>query len=507
MEDGQSPGVSHATSHDSFKSTSEVPSLDISHYEKERKGYLQHFAASTNDDGQKHGQQELRNSPLLSLKVKCSAEEDDPSLFPQYGLLGMHIGTHDQIASHEPILMNTNAPTSTFLCGSQGAGKSHSLACMLENALLPQENINTLIQPLAGVVFHYYNDGSSVAAEVADLCANGIKVRVLVSRSNYHALRKAYMMSVPGANAQNMTVHSFLLQDGQLTVQRMLQLMSFSDSNTGMPLYMDILMQILRDTAVKGTALSLSTLEDQLAGQDFAPSQRNMLNMRLALLRGFCASSAKATLAKTRMPAERRLQPPVSDQDVFRLEPGTLTIIDLSDPFVDASTVCVLFKICLELITAQKPKSGLVVALDEAHKYLNASDAAADFTEQIPTTIRMQRHNATRVIVATQEPTISPLLLDLCSVTIVHRFSSPAWYAAIKGHLSGASDMTTKQADQHDMFQRIVGLGLGESLVFSPASYLCGGGEEGEERKLGSGFIVTRTRRRRGRGGETRFSV
>ena len=39
---------------------------------------------------------------------------------------------------------------------------------------------------------------------------------------------------------------------------------------------------------------------------------------------------------------------------------------------------------------------------------------------------------------ATQEPTISPRLLDLCSFTLVYRFTSPDWLKVLKTHLVAA---------------------------------------------------------------------
>jgi hypothetical protein len=54
-------------------------------------------------------------------------------------------------------------------------------------------------------------------------------------------------------------------------------------------------------------------------------------------------------------------------------------------------------------------------------------------------TIRLQRHLGARVIISTQEPTISPALLDLSSVTTVHRFTSSEWLRILKRHLAGAA--------------------------------------------------------------------
>lgn len=76
-------------------------------------------------------------------------------------------------------------------------------------------------------------------------------------------------------------------------------------------------------------------------------------------------------------------------------------------------------------------------------------------------------------MIATQEPTLSPQLLELCDVIFVHRFRSPRWLDALKKHIAGAAS-TNKCVDGslEEMFQTIVGLRTGEALVFSPDSLL-----------------------------------
>ncbi|KAK0354541.1 hypothetical protein LTR91_006753 [Friedmanniomyces endolithicus] len=479
-------------------------------YDEERARYTKCFPATADGVGVNYSaarKEELRTTPLVSLDVKHRVEDKQgETLFPQYALLGRHVGNLDHVSTAEPILMNTNAPSSTFICGSQGSGKSYTLSCMLENCLRKDNVLGKLVKPLTGVVFHYDRNGAGAVAEAASLCSTGVKVRVLVSRSWYHQLAASYS-AVPGATEKNMEVLPLLFQDHHLEADRILKLMALSGSDNAMPLYMDVLLRILRDTAVNGKQLTLADLDRQLDAQNFTPSQRVMLEMRMGLLRSFCASSAKQALAdaQARVPGKAnkdrlaRTQPPIPEQDLFALQPGTLTIIDLTDPFVDASTACVLFDMCLGLITSGKHlegSGGLVIALDEAHKFLNKTPAADEFTEQILTTIRMQRHCAARILVATQEPTISERLLDLCSVSIVHRFSSPAWFTAIKGHLGGASALTTSPGEQQAMFERIMGLPVGESLVFSPSSYVSI--RDGEPGKLGAGVMRMKTRMRKG---------
>lgn len=55
-------------------------------------------------------------------------------------------------------------------------------------------------------------------------------------------------------------------------------------------------------------------------------------------------------------------------KDTWKFNPGTLTIIDLSCPFVDADDACALFNICLSLFLENRHEGGRLVALDEAHK-------------------------------------------------------------------------------------------------------------------------------------------
>ena len=364
---------------------------------------------------------------------------------------------------------------------------------MIENLVSPKSSPGRAGAPVAGVVFHYDVASSGSVAEAAHLCSLGIKVDVLVSKSNEHVLRRAYNKELK--NSPNLTMRALELRSQDLSVERMSKLMAFSDSDTKVPLYMEIILRILREMAIesRGGPFSYGVFRDKLtvAGQTFKGEQAAPMNQRLSLLESFMVPNPRYNNDRS---------------SIFNIQPGTLTIIDLSDPFVDASTVCVLFDICLSLVQKNAPDCGLVVALDEAHKYLNSSLAADNFTDRLLTTIREQRHNGTRVIIATQEPTLSEKLLDLSSVSIVHRFSSPAWFAAIKDHLGGASSLHAGKSEQKDLMEAIVELGTGESFVFSPSSYLlC---KDGEAKKLGSGILKMKTRKRRGDdGGKSRMAT
>lgn len=104
---------------------------------------------------------------------------------------------------------------------------------------------------------------------------------------------------------------------------------------------------------------------------------------------------------------------------------------------------------------------------------MNNTEAANALTETFLNIIRQQRHLGARVIISTQEPTISPRLIDLCSITVVHRFSSPEWYQTIKKHIS-IDDKHAANGDDDNMdgLYQISSLRTGEALVFAPSSYL-----------------------------------
>lgn len=145
---------------------------------------------------------------------------------------------------------------------------------------------------------------------------------------------------------------------------------------------------------------------------------------------------------------------------------------------------------------------------------MNTSIESRLFTETLLSTVRLQRHLGARIIISTQEPTISKSLLDLCSTTIVHRFTSPEWLQALKSHLAAASTKHlaspsagttlspsgehTQEEDVALIFDKIVSLRVGEALLFSPSAVVRSVDEESRLRfgRLGSKYLVMKVRAR-----------
>ena len=96
---------------------------------------------------------------------------------------------------------------------------------------------------------------------------------------------------------------------------------------------------------------------------------------------------------------------------------------------------------------------------------MTGTAAAVKFTDTILSTIRQQRHLGARILISTQEPTISTKLLDLCSFTLCHRFSSPEWLSFLKAHIAAAG----QEEDRTKMMARIVALDSGEAFLFAPS--------------------------------------
>jgi len=135
---------------------------------------------------------------------------------------------------------------------------------------------------------------------------------------------------------------------------------------------------------------------------------------------------------------------------------------------------------------------------------MNDTAEANNLTNTLLSSIRLQRHLGARVFISTQEPTISPKLLDLCSVTIVHRFSSPDWLRCLRQHLA-ALDHEDEEAGQRvntrTVFNKIVRLEVGEALLFAPSANI--GIEEPESateevfvKKLGVEYMKIKIRAR-----------
>lgn len=366
--------------------------------------------------GKHHLDEELSTAPLFSSIARQIIETQhqkdrnnrnnkapsrpSPSIYPQYGLLGLRIRDNtptadksqaqNKSAERDPnqlVYTNVAAPWSAFICGSQGSGKSHTLSCLLENSLIAPSSVGVLASPLAGLVLHYDKFtafSSTQLCEAAYLCSSGIPVRVLVSPTNYMAMKKAYE-SLPGlANSELLSVTPMYLSQRHLNISMMKTLMGVG-TGEAQPLYVEVcvvfflvqfgeqwliieqvIVKILREMATRfqgQVGFDYNLFKRELEKEQFVGSQNLPLKMRLEVLESFFEPGTIRG-RYTKVPSKPAFE------DMWTFTKGTLTIIDLSCPFVGPDDACVLFNICVSLFLKGRADAGRVIALDEAHKVL-----------------------------------------------------------------------------------------------------------------------------------------
>jgi hypothetical protein len=144
---------------------------------------------------------EVAGTPVFTESVRQQGNDGPDPAFTQYGLLGGNVaklqvnqdGENVPRAEDDPrVYYNISAPSSVFICGSQGSGKSHTLSCLLENCLIPSE-ANVLPRPLTGIVFHYdpfFSGARGDPCEAAYISSNkDVRVRVLCPPTSVEPIR------------------------------------------------------------------------------------------------------------------------------------------------------------------------------------------------------------------------------------------------------------------------------------------------------------------------------
>lgn len=127
---------------------------------------------------------------------------------------------------------------------------------------------------------------------------------------------------------------------------------------------------------------------------------------------------------------------------------------------MSADEACGVFQVLLEQFRSHPLGDvGKVVTFDEAHKYLNKSGPGCiELSNAIVDTVRLMRHEGIRVLISTQSPlTMPPELLELASVTILHKFQSADW----------AKYLGSKVTLPPGGFEEIQSLQQGEALLLS----------------------------------------
>jgi hypothetical protein len=185
---------------------------------------------------------------------------------------------------------------------------------------------------------------ASTMPEYSKKFHKSIPVRVLTSPSNFHNLEKMY------SQIPSVSVHPFRLKPHHLNIATMLSLMSMGKKDSK-PLYMAQLTRILREMALTNKGrFNYFEFRQRLKDLRLDRTQTPFLEQRLDLLDSFLDLKG---VDKT-------------GGDYF--VDGGVTILDLSCPFMDQDTACILFRIAIDLFLHSHPSRGKMIVADEAHK-------------------------------------------------------------------------------------------------------------------------------------------
>lgn len=155
---------------------------------------------------------------------------------------------------------------------------------------------------------------------------------------------------------------------------------------------MQVTRRIMRQMAIESRGrpgINYNLFRKRLSAEAFSPQQESLLKIRLDLLESFMElpNTPGALYGQDPNPVfpdtkrgrtnQRRWEQDQSEkvklkkeQKIWSFESGSLTIVDLSCPFVDEAAACAIFNMCLALFLESESRHdvGRIVALDEAHK-------------------------------------------------------------------------------------------------------------------------------------------
>jgi hypothetical protein len=378
--------------------------------------------------------------------LKLSNADGATSDFREYCLLG-HLGLE---RGGERVFMNTHEPFCFAAIGVQGAGKSHTLGCVLESCLLPfdLEGWFCLDKAMTTLVLHYDQNTASVCEAIGllspsvsmlgETCQVPKSAAVVLVSPSYYEQRRAFY-------GDHCTVRPLLFEWESLTADHIKRIMRVQETDN--QLYVSSFLNLLRKYQRRAVVPKFDDFIAEVRKVCCVRGQSGPLDQRIALLESVVAESAM----------NRGIR-----QESFDLlkavNSGKVVVVaDLTDPLLSRDEVNGLFQVLTEQFRAMPLKNGKLLALDEAHKFMDGVKGDG-LSEAIVNVARLMRHDGMRLAVSTQSPkALAPELLELVTVAALHHFHSQDWWTYLKTKLPLA-DAAWKQ---------ILALDPGNALVFA----------------------------------------
>jgi len=335
---------------------------------------------------------------------------------PQYGMLGRF--------GSQSVAIDLTGCNTISLFGVQGFGKSYTLGVIAEMASIWNEGVNVLPSPLATVIFHFHKSDAYEPEYVSAVAPNRKTSEVDRLLSEYSAKPKGLddvVLLAPEAKVERrkeeypgVNVQPIKFSSAELGAESWKFLLGAYGNDS---LYIRQLVAIMRRHR---EGLTLELLRKEIEEADLTKGARRLAEDRLVL-------------AGPYIDDDRRLS------DLLR--PGRTVIVDLRDQWIEKDEALGLFVVMLRIFAASRHEGrefNKLVVFDEAHKYISESSLISQVVE----TIREMRHQATSVIIASQDPLSVPrAIIELTSVLLLHRISSPQWLKHLRSAIVALNDV------------------------------------------------------------------
>ena len=386
-------------------------------------------------DNEKEKEEELIDPNYV--KPTCDLLIGKNGNSPQYGILG-------KIPSNgRKIGIDLNECNTISLFGVQGAGKSYTIGSVTEMVLKQFSNVNRLPAPMASVIFHY-SDSMDYAPEFTSMVYPNDETGQLAK------LKAEY-----GAEADSIKDVILLAPESQVEERKRqypdleVYPIGFDSSELNVKDWMFLLGAMGNDSTY------IKELKQIMKGCRY---EMSLENIRRGIQESEYLSSGQKRMAKQRLKfAEEYINDGTKLQR--HLKPGRLVIVDLRDELIEKEEALGLFVVMLNIFSSvmsvNNKSFNKFIVFDEAHKYMNNRD----LVDSITTAIREMRHKGVSVMIASQDPISLPTeIIELSSIVVMHKFSSPAWVKHVQKAIIPLQNLTPTEMSS---------LGSGEAYVWA----------------------------------------
>lgn len=356
---------------------------------------------------------------------------------PQFGILGKMISNGRRIG------LDLNECNTISLFGVQGAGKSYTIGSITEMVLRQFSNVNKLPAPMASVIFHY-SDSMDYAPEFTSMVyPNDDEGQLAKLKAEYGAEAgsiKDVVLLAPESQVENrkaeypaLEIHPIGFDSAELQVKDWMFLLGAMGNDST---YIKELKQIMKGCRYN---MSLENIRNGVANDGhMSTSQRSLAEQKLNFAEEYITDGQKVGQY---------------------LRPGRLIIVDLRDEFIEKEEALGLFVVLLNIFSSVMQVDGRAfnkfIVFDEAHKYMNDKELVGSIT----TAIREMRHKGVSIMVASQDPMSLPTeIIELSSIVVMHRFSSPAWVKHVQKAITPLQTLTAVE---------MASLGSGEAYLWA----------------------------------------